>query len=165
MTDMLTRAKGWVSGVNTSNKNGLSILYDSIVHFKDHGDWTPLAYILGNAPKQYRAPCRLVCGQVLLGWTYSEESPKADKGREGKFKKQKNKNQGFDEVILGKLKTLVDKKATLLSTEVSEIFKAFKPEVTHTHEELLGMQAKRLKKWCEDQGIKMDELVQILTNK
>ena len=106
---LMGRVNGWVSGINTSGRNGLVIVKDCLNHMNEHGDWTPLATLMSKAPTAHKSNIRLIVGRVLQGWTVSqnvkEKAAEDDKSifdRQITFKKIKGKNQGFDDVQMAK---------------------------------------------------------------
>ena len=163
---LMGRVNGWVTGINSSGRNGLIIVRDCLQHMNEHGDWTPLARLMSKAPTAHKSNIRLIVGRVLQGWTVSQgvkegvaEGAKSIFDRQVVFKKVKGKNQGFDDVQMAKLQLLIDSQTSILSGKIREVFKAEKAEkAPKAKADLLTSARDRLVKWCKENGITPHEL-------
>lgn len=80
---LLSQIKGFVTSQNNSGKNGLVFVERCIVHMFEHGDWTPLAWLLAKSQGTDKARLRAIVGQCVGGMTISSSSKEAKKQPSG----------------------------------------------------------------------------------
>ena len=118
---LMRRVIAHTAGQKTSGQNTLALFVETVDHWMgESNDWSPLAALVGRSePAQARALASLV-RVTTFGWTLKDDSEQTSGKR---FVKIKDKNQGFDETMLGKIRALVKDKKSIQSEDVKALYK------------------------------------------
>ncbi len=74
---LLSQVKGFVTSQNNSGKNGLVLMKKCIEHMYEHGDWTPVAWLISQSIGQDKNRLRAIFGKCVGGVTMSTLSKAA----------------------------------------------------------------------------------------
>lgn len=69
MATAIKQAQGYVRGQLKGGSTGLALTLQFIEHMLEHGDWTPLAWMVGKLEKRDGARIRAIIGSVVGGVT------------------------------------------------------------------------------------------------
>ena len=77
MATLIKQVQGFVRGQNTGGKNGLAFVEKTIDHMFEHGDWTPLAWLVAKSDPSDARLYRAIIGRCVGGITMNAKSKEA----------------------------------------------------------------------------------------
>lgn len=77
MGTLIQQTRGWATGRNKSGANGFKLLVASVDHMFEHGDWTPLAWLINGTEGADRTRMRAILGKIAGGITLNTTSKEA----------------------------------------------------------------------------------------
>lgn len=152
MATLIKQVKGFVTRQNNAGASGLALFTSCVDHMFEHGDWTPLAWLIAKTASRDGAAFRSILGAVTGGVSIVTTSKEAKEQPSGIVIKVKDNAGPSDKMTL--LREMVDEGVSFRSNAIRErLLEKEKPEFD------LKAYASRLVKKLDKEGYTLKDLL------